>query len=63
MTTKDAITEIPQVVKVETDFHDLGMYGEYYGLIISFDNGRKWTVRIQEHEFNAFNASASYQPA
>lgn len=56
---QDAITPIPQVIKVETDFHDLGMWGEYYGLIIHFDNGRTLTVRIEEHQFKHFNDQAS----
>ena len=59
MTQKDLIMEIPQVDKVETDFHDLDQYGEYYGLIITFKNGLKWTIRMQEHEYGHFLRSAS----
>ena len=47
---KDEIKEI-EVSKVETDFHDLRQYGEYYGIILTFANGRKFTLRMEEHQF------------
>jgi alpha-galactosidase len=62
MTRKNEITERPEVVKVSTDFHDLGMWGEYYGFILHLSNGQQFTVRVQEHEFEAFERQIKMQP-
>ena len=37
---------------------DLGMWGEYFGLKITFENGRTIEVRIQEHEYNHIHRQA-----
>lgn len=38
--------------KVEVQLENLGLYGDYYGLVITLSNGKQFIARIEEHNFD-----------